>query len=117
MGRLRISVVALVAILSCTSVSAQSLNPDTHRLDSLMWSMEYRFGKQKPWLNIKKPDSLQSVVVVKSSSKSMTVNPNASKFTISTTYYPQSVFSRKDDFMFYKDYGWGNFVSDILFGW
>lgn len=107
--------IALVSILSCAQVSAQSLIPDTHRCDSLMRSLEYCFGKKKPWLKLKTPDSLQSVVVVKPN-KSMVVNPNANRFTINAKYHPQSVFSRKDDYMFYKDYGWSNFVSDFLFG-
>ena len=113
--RLTLTIV-LTALLPCPFVSAQSLQPDTHRIDSLMKSMEYRFGNRKPWLKMNMPDSLQSVVVMKPN-KSMVVNPNANKFTMTTKYYPQSVFSRKDDIMFYKDYGWGNFVSDILFGW
>lgn len=35
--------------LSCVSISAQSLVVDTHRSDSVMWKMQYRFGKVKPW--------------------------------------------------------------------
>ena len=113
--RLTLTIV-LTALLSCPFVSAQSLQPDTHRIDSLMKSMEYRFGNRKPWLKMNMPDSLQSVVIT-NPNKSMVVNPNANKLSMTAKYYPQSVFSRKDDIMFYKDYGWGNFVSDIIFGW
>ena len=97
------------------SLSAQSLMVDTYRCDSMMWKLEYRFGKVKPWKHIVTVDSLSSVVVRKPRT-SMVIAPGASKFTMNTKYYPQSVFSRKDDIMWAKDYGWGNFVSDILFG-
>lgn len=93
----------------------RELTEDTHRSDSIMRSLEYRYGKKKLWLKMNDPGSLQSVVVVKPN-KSLVVNPNANRFTINAKYHPQSVFSRKDDYMFYKDYGWSNFVSDFLFG-
>ena len=114
-GKRAIVVGALVGMMSCTSLSAQSFQIDTHRSDSIMRSLEYRYGKKKPWLNMNVPDSLQSVVVVRPN-KSMVIDPNAGRFTMNTKYYPQSVFSRKDDYMFYKDYGWSNFVTDFLFG-
>ena len=114
-GKRAIVVGALVGMMSCTSLSAQSFQIDTHRSDSIMRSLEYRYGKKKPWLNMNVPDSLQSVVVVRPN-KSMVIDPNAGRFTMNTKYYPQSVFSRKDDYMFYKDCGWSNFVTDFLFG-
>ena len=108
-------IMAVLLFCHVFSASSQTLQSDTHRSDSLMRSMEYRFGKKKPWQNTKKPDSLQSVIV-KQPDKSMVVYPNANRFSMKIPSYPQSVFSRRDDFMFYKDYGWGNFVTDILFG-
>ena len=113
---------ALAATLSCMAASAQSLLPDTHQNDSVMWKLEYRFGRSRvpgasyrPWLFMKRPDSLSSVVVMRPN-RTMMMNPHANKFKTSTKYYPQSVFSRRDDLMFYKDYGWANFIGDILFG-
>ena len=104
-----------MGLMSCTSLSAQTLMPDTHRMDSVMQRLEYKYGQKKPWLYKQKQANLQSVVVIRSN-KSMGIDPNAGKFTMNTKYYPQSVFSRRDDYMFYKDYGWSNFVTDFLFG-
>lgn len=121
-------ITCLLAALGLTTACGQSnskntnvegfveLIADTHRMDSLMQSLEYRFGKMQPWIKMKTPDNLQSVVITKPST-SMVVDSNASRFTMTSTYYPQSVFSLKDDLMFYKDYGWSNFVSDFFFGW
>ena len=89
--------------------------PDTHRMDSVIQRLEYRFGRKKPWLNMQKQDSLQSVVVIRSN-KNLGIDPNAGRFTMNTKYYLQSVFSRRDDYMFYKDYGFANLLSDIIFG-
>ena len=114
MKKILTCLLALATVLSATSASAQTLLPDTLRSDTVMWRLEYRFGRAKPWRQLDTPLSLNSVVVRKQTEPTV-IDPHASRFATQGKFYPQSVFSQKDNYMWYKDYNWSNALTDFFF--
>ena len=94
------TIIILALTMVCLTANAQQQMPDDkQKNDTIMNRME-----------------IQSVVVRRQNTP-QTINPNALRITRPvTTCSQQSVFSRKDDMMWAKDYTIGTFLSDVLIG-
>ena len=93
--------------------------PDTHRTDSVMHVLEWRYGNKQRWHNVNQPDSIPSVVLLQS--KVHQINPGVTSLPKTLialdAWRPHSVFSYKDNMMWARDYNMTTFLSDILIGW
>lgn len=109
-------VIIIIISMICLSVNAQSLLTDIQMNDSVMRILEIRYGNKQPWRYLLYADSPQSIVIHRPRT-SMVINPDVRKITMPITTTPwQSAFSWKDNQMWYKDYTFGTFLSDILIG-
>ena len=94
------TIIILALTMVCLTANAQQQMTDDNQMnDTIMNKME-----------------IQSIVVRRQNTP-QTINPNALRVTTPlTTCLQQSVFSRKDDMMWAKDYTIGTFLSDVLIG-
>ena len=111
------TIIILTLTIICLSAKAQSQMTDIQMNDSIMKKMEIQYGKKQQWKHSLSTSAPQQSMVVRRQNTTMTIDPNVRKITMPmTTCSQQSVFSRKDDMMWAKDYTIGTFLSDILIG-
>ena len=109
-----IRIAAITAfVLLTTPISAQSLEVDTHRTDSIMQRIEMQFARYRPFRFLD-DDDIESVVIVRKPT-SASFDPNVRNFKLTYMQGPSNLFTTKDDIMWAKDYTFSNFMTDFLF--
>ncbi len=109
---IRIAVVTAFVLLTMPA-SAQSLEVDTHRTDSIMQRIEMQFTRYRPFRFLD-DDDLESVVIVRKPA-SASFDPNVRNFKVTFMQGPSNLFTTKDDIMWAKDFTFSNFATDFLF--
>lgn len=94
------TIIILALTMVCLTANAQQQMTDDNQMnDTIINKME-----------------IQSIVVRRQNTP-QTINPNALRITKPvTTCSQQSVFCKRDDVMWAKDYTIGTFLSDVLIG-
>lgn len=83
----------------------------------MMRKLDMQYGHKQQWKQMQTSDNTQQSIMIRSDKRKMDISPNAMKMNVSVpTHAYQSVFTRKDEQMWAKDYTAWTLMSDIIIG-